>query len=77
MLPLASEWKSIGALLEIPKHTLNRIKKDEQVVRDCLREVLSEWIKQSDPPTWTALAEVAELFDTIISDHIRQRIPRS
>ena len=64
LYPLAAYWKSLGTLLGISTHVLNKIKSEEERVEDYLRETLSEWLKQIDPsPTWTALADAVEVID--------------
>ena len=66
LLPLATNWKTIGTLLDIKKSILNKIKADEDAVHDCLQEMLSEWLKQIDPPpTWAALADAVEIVDEL------------
>ncbi len=64
LLPLASEWQNIGTFLEIPPGKLKTIKSDNpNKVKDCLREMLTEWLDTTDPhPTWENLAEVIQPF---------------
>ena len=72
MLPLASDWRNIGVLLGIKEHILSKIEADKPSVRDCLREMISEWLKQVDPPaTWATLAEAVETFDEVKARGIR------
>lgn len=74
MLPLAAEWRIIGTQLEIEKHILDQIKAEEQGVRNCLHEMLSQWIRKIDPPpTWSALADAVETVDEIKANEIRTR----
>ena len=74
LLPLAMDWKTIGTLLEIKKSILDKIRADEDGVRDCLQEMLSEWLKQVDPPpTWAALADAVETVDELKAQEIRTR----
>ena len=71
LLPLAAEWRTIGALLGLQPHTLARVRADEDGVRNRLQEMLSEWLKQIDPaPTWALLAEAVEA----VSEHTAQEI---
>ena len=68
------DWKTIGTLLEIKKSILDKIRADEDGVRDCLQEMLSEWLKQVDPPpTWAALADAVETVDELKAQEIRTR----
>ena len=72
LLPLAADWKNIGALLGIKEHILAKIRADETSVRDCLREMISEWLKQVEPPpTWAALADAVENLDKSKAQEIR------
>ena len=72
ILPLAHDWKNIGVLLGIKEHILTNIKEDEASVRDRLRVMISEWLKQVDPPpTWAALADAVELLDESKAQEIR------
>ena len=74
LLPLASRWKTIGALLGAQDGDLDRIKHDEQEAEDCLRKLISWWLKQVDvSPTWKALADVLETLDPQIASKLRQQ----
>ena len=73
--PLATQWKTIGILLGIQKHVLDRIKNDEAGVNDRLQEMLSEWLKQvNPPPTWEDLANAVEEIDQSKAQEIRSSI---
>ena len=74
LLPLAPHWKNIGTLLDIPKHVLNRIQSDEDGVKSCLREMLSEWLDQVDPPPrWKDLADAVDDLDKQKAKEIRDQ----
>ena len=74
LLPLASDWKTIGALLGAEEGVLAKIKHDEQEANDRIQEVISWWLKQVDPsPTWKALADAVESVNPEIASDIRQR----
>ena len=74
LLPLATEWKTIGILLGIQKHILDKIKKDEDGVCDCLQEMLAEWLKQVDPPSiWRNLADAVEHVDQKKAQELAKR----
>lgn len=74
LFPLATDWKIIGGLLGLEKHVLNKIKAEEEGVRNCLYEMLSEWLKQvHPPPTWAALADAVEIVDECKANEIRER----
>ena len=69
LLPLASEWQNIGTFLEIPPGKLKTIKSDNpNKVKDCLREMLTEWLDTTDPhPTWENLAKAIHPFSKNIA----------
>ena len=74
LLSLAADWKTIGVLLGLQRHTLARVRADEDGVRNCLQEMLSEWLKQIDPPpTWAALADAVEAVNEGKAQEIRTR----
>ena len=62
MLPLASEWLSIGTLLGLPDGELDAIRVNHSnEVRVCLREMLKTWLNTVDPPpSWERLAEAVK-----------------
>ena len=75
VLPLATQWQNIGTLLDVNNSVLRRIETDFRSAMDCLREVLSYWLKATVPmPTWSALAEAVEPLDLHIAERIRERI---
>ena len=70
---LATQWKTIGALLGISKPVLDKIKSDEERADDRLQEMLSEWLKQTDsPPTWTKLADAVEIINKSKAQKLRE-----
>ena len=76
LLPIATDWKTIGTLLGIPVHILDKVKSNEERVNDRLREMLSEWLKQIDPPpTWTVLIEAVEVIDKSIAQRLKTMQP--
>ena len=74
LLPLASDWKTIGALLGAEEGVLAKIKHDEQEANDRLQEVISWWLRQVDPsPSWKDLADAVETLDPQIASKVRQQ----
>ena len=72
LLPLAADWNSIGVLLGIKDNSLREIKHNESQAHDCLREMLSEWLKSDDPPpTWNSLVDALEPFNPAKAKEIR------
>ena len=75
LFPLAKDWKTIGCLLGVERHVLDSIKRDEEGVRDCLNAMLSEWLKQVDPPpTWTDIVDAVEEVDSSKAKEIRKHL---
>ena len=73
LLPFVTHWKTIGTLLGVSKPVLDKIKSDEEGANDRLQEMLSEWLKQIDPPpSWTALAAAVEAVDPSKAMEIRK-----
>ena len=73
LLPLATYWKTLGILLGVSNPVLNKIKSDEEGANDRLQEMLSEWLRQIDPPpSWTALADAVEEVDSSKAVEIRK-----
>ena len=74
LIPIAYDWQNIGALLGIDHNSLKNIKYDcDNSARDCLREMLAEWLKRViPPPTWESLAEAIKFTDQTIAQKIRK-----
>ncbi len=53
-----AKWYDIGVELEIHSGTLESIKRQYSDPKDCLNEMIKEWLKSINPrPTWKALAD--------------------
>ena len=64
LAPMASDWHNIGVMLNLENHSLKEIECNYRMVRDCLREMLSQWLNRAiPPPTWEELAEALEDAD--------------
>ena len=74
--PLESHWKSIGVFLDIDGDDLDRIESERNgVVIDCLREMLSWWLKQVNlPTTWNDLIDAVEQVDERKAKELRKKI---
>ena len=71
-LDIAAEWYDVGTLLNIPDGTLSKIKHDGGKANSCLRMMLTEWLKRTDPlPTWSELADAVQSLDSSIAEKIR------
>ncbi len=65
LLPASANWYNIGLALDMDPGTLDAMKvgtyKDP---RDCLREMLKEWLSTSPDPSWEGL--IAALRDPVV-----------
>ena len=78
LLPLAAEWRNIGVMLDISDDKLQAIERDRQQGNDCLREMISEWLKSIDPPpTWSKLADAVKPFHPAMAKEIRDSVATS
>ena len=51
------------------------MKQNERQSRDCLREMLSEWLKIDDPPpTWNTLVDAIKPINPVKAQEIRNYI---
>ena len=57
--PIASEWKDIGILLDLPSGTLASLQSENQRDRDRMREMGVEWLKTLNAD-WGALIEAVK-----------------
>ena len=73
LIPLATHWKTIGTLLGVPGHILEKTRTDESTTYDQLQKMLSEWLNQIDSPTWKTLVDVVEIIDKAKAQDIRKR----
>ena len=71
--PVASHWRNIGVMLGINDDLHDTIKNDEMNnSKNCLRAMLSTWIKKiNPPPTWCKLVEAVEHYDPSLAEEIR------
>lgn len=75
LLPIAAHWRNIGVLLGIENNLLGTIKRNEEQVEDCLREMLLEWLKNVHlQRTWCSLANAVEPFDQQKAQEIRDSV---
>ena len=71
LIPIAKEWQNIGILLELSDQDLKSIDTDGDNDINHLREMLRLWLSHVDPPpSWRALAEATEPFNTQVADKI-------
>lgn len=59
--PVSDKWYSLGVQLKIPIGTLKCIRSDNHTVAECLLEMLTVWLKCTNPsPTWNILINALE-----------------
>ena len=74
LIPIAKEWQNIGVLLDLSDQDLKSITADGDSDIDHLREMLRLWLSQVDPPpSWKALSEAVEPFDSQIATKIKSQ----
>ena len=52
-----TKWLDIGVELKVKIATLKSIEAKYNDPKDCLREVITEWLKADDHPTWKSLVD--------------------
>ena len=66
LLPIARDWKTIGALLNMESNLLENISYDCRNAKECLQQMLTQWLKRAfPPPSWEELAEAVEYSDNV------------
>ena len=72
LLPMSQDWENIGTMLSLSDKHLTAIKARCKDVPDkCLKEMLSDWLKQTNPrPTKSALVEAVGMYNPSLADEI-------
>ncbi len=52
---VGGEWENIGLALGLEPGILGGLKGDHKHLKDCLRDMLKEWLNRSDDPSWQSL----------------------
>ena len=69
-----NEWYNIGLELNIDPGTLDAIRSDYAMTKDCFREMLTAWLKMVQPkPTLAALAEALQ-SPTVGFEHLAEQV---
>ena len=77
LLPLASDWKTIGILLNLKIDILEKIQNEERKENNRLLVMLSQWTKHQiePPPTWEILSNAVKTVNPLIAKLIRDKHP--
>ena len=72
LLPMSQDWENIGTMLSLSDKHLTAIKARCKDVPDkCLKEMLSDWLKQTNPrPTKSALVDAVEMYNPSLAEKI-------
>ena len=72
LLPLSSQWMNIGVMLSLNHERLTATKtRCRGVPDDCLREMLNEWLQQTNPPpTKSALIDAVGAYNPSLAEKI-------
>ena len=61
---VAYKWYDLGLYLGISSGTLNAIKKtNQQVVNDCMNDMLETWLGKKDPDNWDDIVDALRKID--------------
>lgn len=75
LLSISKDWKNLGALLDIPCGTLDIIERDEPDTNSRLRAMLTEWLKQiNPPPMWSQLIEAVEPLNVSVAERLKVHV---
>ena len=58
LISAQNQWYDLGLALDLSSSTLDSIKGKKDSTKVCLREMLKEWLKRTNPkPSWRAVVE--------------------
>ena len=79
--PVADKWYSLGVQLQVPIETLKCIEAEHNQMNRCLLEMLTFWLKCTNPPpTWDILTEALEsppVGERFLAQQVRDKHCRS
>ena len=72
LLPVSGQWMNIGVMLSLSDGRLTAIEtRCGNVPDNCLREMLKEWLQQTNPPpTKSALVDTVGAYDPSLAEKI-------
>ncbi len=57
LLDVCADWENIGLGLRLKSGTLDAMKGPFKEPKDCLRDMLKEWLNTSPDPSWRSLIQ--------------------
>ena len=59
--PVVDKWYTLRVQLQVPIESLKSIRRENLLMTECLLEMLTDWLKYTNPPpTWNILIEALE-----------------
>ncbi len=58
LVDLSADWENIGLGLRLKAGTLDAMKGRSKGHKDCLRDMLKDWLNTSPDPSWQSLIQV-------------------
>ena len=60
-----TDWRMLGAYLDVPKHVLDRINKEQSSVEHCKLEMLQHWLDNTMTASWNDIARALEQINQL------------
>ena len=74
---VSHNWFFLGVQLDVPMETLQRIEMEHKQMDRLLLEMLTVWLKQTNPlPTWNILTEALEspsIGEKLLAQHLKDK----
>ena len=55
-----TDWRLLGAYLNVPKHVLDKINTERSSVEHCKMEMLQYWLNNTTTSSWSDVARALE-----------------
>ena len=77
LIPIEHSWKDIGYALHVDAQTLTTIENEYQSAKQCLCEMLRQYLQQrTNPPSWNVLVGAVEEENSLIAKSIVEEAKR-
>ena len=77
LYPVYDKWFPLGVQLQVSIETLNSIQSNNRTTAECLLEMLTVWLKCTNPPpTWNILIEALEsspVGENLLAQQLRHK----